>query len=448
MKKVFDGWVTSTVEEFSSDILKIQPLVNAVQKVYPGFYRIENESFRSDTGNDGLLFDYNGLGHASAERLFVLENMQKLGISRTANNQSHYDKGTPSAIDSFLGVRFLISENDLNEEKGYSYLSGGLGLKLFENPYVLPIAILSNEAIMDVSLEEETDVFAIQNRIWKCMTGGKEDVFTEETNLNYVTGNPTDSLDLSRGTVLELLAELDNEDSEEPPEFVKDMFPYIEFSFTAEQNAPVYLYYTYGYIEGFGTRNDLLQYVGTYQRGEAVSSKLYFSDEITKEAFFEIVKNLHVCYANMDTLKEYSSILQGRDATVYKDSDSRLFGNVTAEDGQRLLFTVPYDENWTLWLDGTPLDLEKTMDLFMSVELPAGTHHYELRFWPGGLTLGFYFSGTALSALIAVCVCYSIRKRRNKKQRELLETFSAQQELLAADELAVVEVSVGTDPEK
>ena len=62
------------------------------------------------------------------------------------------------------------------------------------------------------------------------------------------------------------------------------------------------------------------------------------------------------------------------------------------EDNQLLLFTIPYDEGWTLYVDGKAKKLNKTIDLLMSAKIPSGTHSYEMKYTAPGLKFGAVLS--------------------------------------------------------
>ena len=112
----------------------------------------------------------------------------------------------------------------------------------------------------------------------------------------------------------------------------------------------------------------------------------------------------------MDTLAEYSEQINAREATIEKIKDHYLKGYVNATDNQKLLFTIPYQKGWTLWVDGKEIELEKTCNLFMSADVSPGKHVYELKFWPPGLTVGIIVSMIALTALVCGCGYEAVKK--------------------------------------
>ncbi len=432
-RAVFKEWKESKVKY--EECLKKESLIRAVQTVDDGFYRMESEQeLEGSIGNDGLYLDYNGVGFAGhTERYFVSEGLSRLGIDFNSACWNIYREGVPAAADALLGIKYMLSERDLEEEKDYIRKVDIDGLALYESPYALPIGMVIDNGIMNVSIAEEKNIFSNLNEVWGGISGDGRRIFTEETDISYSNHNPTDVFNLSHDDVIKLTAE-DSSDSSEDSTGAGNIFedstsgdsevptregkeednrykPYIEYRFTAKQSGPIYLYDGAAYVKGYGTMEDIVQYVGTYSKGEEVTGRLYLNYAVTEQVLIDTIKELHICYADMDLLEEYSEIIRSKDSALIKDADSKITGDVEIVEGERLFFTIPYDEGWTLMVDGAETRLEKTADLFMSAEIEPGTHHFELRFWPTGLTVGIGVSVFAILLSSVLLVMMSIKSK-------------------------------------
>ena len=73
---------------------------------------------------------------------------------------------------------------------------------------------------------------------------------------------------------------------------------------------------------------------------------------------------------------------------------------------------MPWDEGWHCYVDGQPVEGEKVMDLFLSFPVPAGTHTYELRFYPAWLNYGLCLCAAALLLLAVLLVLHALRRRK------------------------------------
>jgi len=120
---------------------------------------------------------------------------------------------------------------------------------------------------------------------------------------------------------------------------------------------------------------------------------------------------------NQNVLDACCSKLQNDSGTLEKVKDSYLIGHVNANRDGRLFFTIPYDEGWTLTVDGQIIPLAKTADLFMSAEIGTGEHSYSLRFLPKGMRFGRYISCGGL-ALLVLLIVYNVAARRRTHKEE------------------------------
>ena len=90
-----------------------------------------------------------------------------------------------------------------------------------------------------------------------------------------------------------------------------------------------------------------------------------------------------------------SEVVTSRPSTIEKIKDSHLKGTVSLEEGQELLFTIPWDEGWTCYIDGKEVELTKVLGVFMAVETEPGEHTYEMVYVPDGMETGMKISMAA-----------------------------------------------------
>ncbi len=443
MDHIYEGeWkgFIKTVSEYQDAINKKLPLVQGITNGDTSFYRMEAESSVTGDiiGNDAAFFNYNGFGGATASIDKNNASLEaKFGMSFANEMWCSYDAGIPAAMESLLGFKYLISSRDLTEEKNYELLLRGLfadGGDIYKNPNVLSIAMLSEEGIKDIDISEEKDVFRVQNLVWKALTGGDREMFTEEEDIKLSMHNPTDDISMEKVDMYKLPDLNVSKDSEEgasaagadsvssngkkggaelnPEDYLYNS--YIEYEFTAKKTGPIYLYDSAAFVEGRGTTEDVLQYVGYFNEGDRVVGRLLFGYTITSQVFVCTGQGLHIAYADMEALEEYSKLLNSRDVTIENIKDYHLRGTLNAAENQRLFFTIPYQDQWTLFVDGQNTKLDKTCNLFMSAKVTPGAHTYELKYWPQGLTAGIVVSLCSLVVLIVLCVYESVNKSKKK----------------------------------
>jgi len=97
--------------------------------------------------------------------------------------------------------------------------------------------------------------------------------------------------------------------------------------------------------------------------------------------------------------------------TFVVEEETKLTGTFTANADECILFTIPWDEGWNCFIDGNQVDINKTWDLFMSVDVPEGKHTYEMKFFPAWMNYGLIATGVATIALFVSMLVW--RKSRS-----------------------------------
>lgn len=100
------------------------------------------------------------------------------------------------------------------------------------------------------------------------------------------------------------------------------------------------------------------------------------------------------------------------------DSEALGYGNEKA----LMLIATPYDEGWTVKVDGEPVKLYKGLEAFLSFYVGDGTHTVELEYTPQGLKAGIAISIVSISIIIiAAAVGYIRRKKQPHETYEETE---------------------------
>lgn len=88
-----------------------------------------------------------------------------------------------------------------------------------------------------------------------------------------------------------------------------------------------------------------------------------------------------------------------------------LIGTISVSTDKFLCFSIPYMDGWKAYVDGKKVKLYQANTAFMGVELPAGDHIVELRYWLPGLTIGMILSGIGMVCLIVIVFFQHKRKK-------------------------------------
>lgn len=393
------------LDQYYENVAISGPLIERLKEMDGGFFRMEKDYSESGSiGADPYLYDYNGVSHSGpAERKFVHRGLEKLGVSRY-DMRHWYSEGVPAATDTLLGLKYLISSRDLVLEKNYTSLFALEDKTVYRNPNALSVAILAGEGIQTVSLGN--DVFINLNRVWQTMTGQEAPVFSEQEDVTFTlhsafTEESVTSLELKNANTA-----ADGEENGLPTG------AYIEYSFVAEKTGPVYMFDTSIPPTYAGLAIPAITPCGFHEAGETVNGVIELGDVTypTVEFFRGYCMNFVFATADNERLREYASLLGNREISFDVIYENDLRGSFTAEAGQRILFTIPWDEGWTCYIDGRKVPIDKTWDLFMSAKAPAGSHEYEMKFFPAWMDYGLALGAAALLGLILLLLLG--RKRR------------------------------------
>ncbi len=403
------------LEEYRENIMVSGALTEAIDQIEPGFFRMEKDKSESSTvGADPALYNYNGVSNSGpAIRAFVHKELCKLGIN-WYDMRHWYSEGIPAATDNLLGLKYILSERDLTEEKDYEKLVTMEDTSIYRNNHALSPAILSDTAAQDQTLGE--NVFENLNAVWKTMTGGEKDIFTAQEDVTFSLVNDYMAQTVTSRELKESVSaaaakaeEKKAEESEQPS--------YFQYSFTAAQDGPIYVYDTSIPGSPNGLAAPAIKYVGTYKAGDAVEGKFpIYAGVGTGEIMRGYCANMAFAYADNAQLEAYADLLNSRDIDFNVVHENDLTGSFTAEEGQRILFTIPWDEGWTCCIDGKPVPVDKTWELFMSVAVPEGQHSYEMKFFPAWMNYGLMLSGAAVVGTIALMIAWKAQKKKKTVQ--------------------------------
>lgn len=406
---VGDG-ATLYLSEYQDYLWETAPAVEYVKNAESGFYRMEKTFHRNL--NEPMFFAYRGLSHfSSTEQTFVLRFQQKMGLEKCNDYWAWYNTGSTAEVDTLLGVKYVLSKDDLTQSKGYSLLNTVNGVGIYQNPDALSVALLADTDINGVSMEEP-DYFALHNAMWSGLTGQNVEILFQETGtVSLVNLSQTENPDGSR-TYTKL-------DSVEPAA--------VRYEVVVSRADPVYFYISAPgiqnaniFVDGedrgayFTESSWGISYAGCFSPGDTLLIEIVPNGEQVT------VGKPYVYYENKEMLEKAAAQINERQITLNNYGNTRFTGSFRAEEEQVLLFTIPYDEGWQLYVDGERMPLTRCFDTFLGAQIPAGEHSMELRFLPKGLGAGCVL--TAL-ALVGSAVAFGKAKWQRGKDKKRDEDY-------------------------
>ena len=394
----------STRESYTNDIPQTRAAVNAVKALDSGFYRMEKTYHRCV--NDPLACGLYGVSHSSS-----VFNSKAIALAKTLGfgareHYSRYDGATP-LTDDILGIKYILSKSELLSQYDSEVLTQG-DITAYENADALGFAYLADKSTAECAVTDNSP-FAAQENLAAILSGEYEKIFLpleeyypELTNLN--AGSTTDAH-------LSYKKRLENEDAN------------VTYKLSVTKGGRVYMYLPTRYerecrlyVNGefikyyFENENHSIAYLGEFPENETISVKL----ELVKNEVFYEQPQFRVL--DEDALARVNArIAQMNENTVLtRTGKSTLSISLNAQKPLELFTTIPFEDGWTATIDGNSVNIRKCVnDTFMCVDIPAGAHTVEFKFFPAGLKTGLIVTACGAVSFIALLVISRILRKEN-----------------------------------
>ena len=358
--------------EYAKQVETVGKAVDFVRERDKGLYRMEKTFSRTD--NDSMSFGYNGMTHYSSTY-----NSNMLAFNARMGMLQEYVliryMGSTILTDSLLGVKYVISEDKVNDE--YSQMDKQTGYTVYENPYALPFGFTADVSALNTPAYTDS-ASDNQNKFAASLLGG-----------SYVSRN-TRSLS---GMSVEFTAEKDGTYYWD----LKNKFGGTIVLSVNGKDIP------YEYDE----HEKKIFCLGSYKRGDVVRAALQGAANTSSSEIFSV---------DTDALgKACEKKITNGSLNVTSYGNTYIEGTVTAEGNQVLFTTIPYENGWMAYVDGKKTDVVKAQDAFVAVPLDAGEHTVRLKYTEPGLAVSVTVS---LVTLVGIFVMMYIIKRREKNVNE------------------------------
>lgn len=342
-----------TVDAYDAFWEKTGPLVQQVKEQDKDFYRI-NQGYEYSK-NDAMLLGYHGLTHYSSTFNAAVNSLTPaLGIAQAHIWNSGY--GSNPMLDSLFAVKYILDDGMVPVE----YMpvnSNAAGAAIYENKTVLPIAYSApcNNLNPDMGT---ADPFVNQNAMLNAIAGTEQSYFTE---YEYTIEQPDASW---------------------------------SYTFTADAANPVYLYmksdnnaWADVYVNDvwvgnyFSNETNCSLYLGNFERGQQVVVRVVPSEAVTVN--YAMIAQLH-----MELFSQTMDSLGSNGMEITRHKRGQLSGEITVGNQQKIITSIPYDDGWTVKLDGKKVNTTKFADTFLAVEAEEGKHEIVFSYISPGFGVG------------------------------------------------------------
>ena len=349
---------------------------------YIGNQFTRTEKLQTQTGNDSMKFNYNGISQFSSVRnRSASSTLDKLGFKSSGTNLNLRYANNSILADSLFGIQYNISDSPI-AKYGFKDIYQKDNLTLYENQYSLPIAFASQSVYNDVKFNEHT----LDNQASFLNQLANVDFDYFSPILYEKTENTDDLISVTSSS---------NEDAA------------IQYQIEVPENSQVYLSFTNLHFS-----NDKQKKVDILVNGE---KKTFTTDNVF--SFFNLgytkekkTFNIHVSFPgnsqvsfesptfyrlDTQTLTEAIQKIKEQPVTV-STSKNKVFATYDVKQDTSIFFTIPYDKGWSAYQDDKKIEIKQAQTGFMKVDVPKGKGTITLSFIPNGFITGAICSFTSL----------------------------------------------------
>ena len=162
------------------------------------------------------------------------------------------------------------------------------------------------------------------------------------------------------------------------------------------------------------TRVSAFQYIGDYAKDKEVSFRINISDYA--DTIPKVASNVFVFHD--DVFFELEEAINKHPFHVTSFTDDMVAGTIDMPEDGILNFSMPYDRQWQVTVDGNPVETHALADAYLYIELPKGQHTVEMNYvdnrwvFARNITVG---SWILLALAIMLKDFYMWRKRKDHK---------------------------------
>ncbi|KXA59319.1 copper ABC transporter permease [Streptococcus oralis subsp. dentisani] len=349
---------------------------------YIGNQFTRTEKLQTQTGNDSMKFNYNGISQFSSVRnRSASSTLDKLGFKSSGTNLNLRYANNSILADSLFGIQYNISDSPI-DKYGFKDIYQKDNLTLYENQFSLPIAFASQSVYNDVKFTEHTldNQASFLNQL-------------ANVDFDYFSPIPYDKIENTNDLIS--VTGSSNEDAA------------IQYQIAVPENSQVYLSFTNLHFS-----NDKQKKVDILVNGE---KKTFTTDNVF--SFFNLgytkytkTFNIHVSFPGNSQVSFESPTFYRLDTQTFTEaiqkikeqpvtvstSKNKVFATYDVQQDTSIFFTIPYDKGWSAYQDGKKIEIKQAQTGFMKVDVPKGKGTITLSFIPNGFVIGAICSFTSL----------------------------------------------------
>ncbi len=333
------------------------------------FYRVEKISRK--TKNDGAWMNFPSVSlFSSVANADLSDWFRQMGCESSTNAYSI--TGSTPLVNSLLSVRYALYSEIPHESSLLTFLAESGETYLYENAYTLPLGFMLPELLESEFYTDSGTPAEVQNQLASFL--GCSPVLTDAWG------------------------EVNSQSFRFTPDRDGEYYVYVinkaieEVTVNTGEESRTFEHVNRGYFLELGWLPAGQEVLVTCSGDEILDARAYRFEE--------------------DALGEVYEALKDGGLTVTRWQDTRIEGTVQAAEAGTMFTSIPYDEGWTVLVDGSPVTGRKVLNAFLGFDVPQGAHSVTLTYFPPGLTAGLILSGASILCIgAAFGVSHFYRKK-------------------------------------
>lgn len=366
------GYSTTSRTAYMSDYESVQSLLK--DNTDDSFYRTSKyRGYRSK--NDDAWHHFKGASVFSSTAYSAMTQLYgQLGLEHSTN--AYAINGATPLIYSIFDIKYLLSNKAINVDNNiYTLLDQDGSEYLYENNYSLPLGfMIPSDFNSKWDPASDSNPFVIQNSFAEC-AAGVSDLFTR---LTFEDNGSSAVINVDKDTYL--------------------------YGYIMNKTISTITVTTNGVTESFtGVNHGRMVDIGFVKAGSTVNITCNDNGQ-----------SLQMYAYSMDAskLKELYAALNDEGLEISSYDSTHISGTINCKSDGLMYTSIPYDKGYSIYVDGVKTPYSCIGDeAFLAIELSAGTHDIEFKYYPQGLKSGRIISIACLLILIAAIV-YRIKFKK------------------------------------
>ena len=377
-----------------------QELVEEITKKDQSFYRIGNETYTSSSLNRVYSMDeYKSSVYSSTQNKYYqnwVQNQQKNNEIYRNNMMLTLSGGILS--ESMMGEKYIIAKTPLKD--GYQLIDKKGDLLLYENELALPIIYATKDSL---SKEEYKNLEYPKNVIAAYTKDIPEDDIFEKVELEIKNMK---NIELTQNdSVVKIRAGKNAKMTVVPKEDLTDKVLFVTFK--NKFNRGCHHEKNDQTIKINHISNKLTCRTWKYHNNNYVFHYVLLSPEELEITFSEAYYKL----GDIEVVAIPKSVLENRkeettQITINKKETSgdKITGEIEVEEPQNVEIAIPYDEGFTILVDGKKTDYQKSIQNGMTLKIDKGKHQIEITYEAPWKNIATIISIFGIVLLLGICI--------------------------------------------